>query len=65
MSDASQAAQLRLPKAARDKAYWEIPAERLKRLYEKYRNINFNTPNCSFDTSTHAPTRLARRGPRP
>lgn len=49
MTGLSQAAQLRLSMAARDKRYWEIPPRDLVKLYEKYRNINFNTPDNPFE----------------
>jgi hypothetical protein len=49
MVSLSQAAQLRLSKASRDKRYLQIPQRELVKLYEKYRNIDFAIPDNPFE----------------
>jgi hypothetical protein len=45
LSELSQAAQRRVVRAGMEKLYRDIPIRDLKRIYEKHRNINFDTPS--------------------
>ncbi|HXH39144.1 MAG TPA: hypothetical protein VNN08_10995 [Thermoanaerobaculia bacterium] len=40
-----RAAQDRLGHAGMDERYYSIPLRELQRIYEKHRNLNFNTPS--------------------
>src|SRR5438132_4318880 len=47
--DLSQTAQGRVVRAGMEKRYRDIPIRDLQRIYEKHRNINFNTPSDPFE----------------
>ena len=44
-----RAAQDRLVRAGMDERYYSIPIPELQRIYEKHRNLNFNTPSNALE----------------
>ena len=44
-----QVVQDRLMRAGIDECYYAIPIPELQRIYEKHRNINFNTPSNALE----------------